>query len=228
MKGEIYMKGGLYIVSTPLGNYRDITLRAIDILDEVDAVICEEYCTGSTLIKKLGLAEKDLIQLNEHNEKESSLLIAEELIHGKRYALISDCGTPAFADPGTELIRRCLGNGVPVIPVPGPSSLMVAISLSPLPLGEFYFAGFLPRKKEIRLRKLSDLNKIRIPVILMDAPYRLSRLLSEVIDIFGKARKITLAFDLTLPGEKLLHGSVEHIFQQMKDKKGEFVLVVHS
>lgn len=221
------MKGCLFIVSTPIGDYRDITLRAIDVLDEVDAVICEEYRTGSTLLKKLDLAGKELIQLNEHNEKESSLMIAEELNQGKRYALISDCGTPAFADPGTRLIRRCMVNGVPVIPVPGPSSLMAAISLSPLPLGEFYFAGFLPRKKEIRIRKLSNLNKIRIPVILMDAPYRLSRLLEEVIDTYGKARMVTLAFNLTLPGEKLLHDKAGNIFQQMKDKKGEFVLIVH-
>ena len=221
------MKGCLFIVSTPIGDYRDITLRAKDVLAEVDAVICEEYRQGSTLLRKLDLAEKELIQLNEHNEKESSLMIAEELAQGKRYALISDCGTPAFADPGTDLIRRCMEKGVPVIPVPGPSSLMTAISLSPLPLGEFYFAGFLPRKKEIRLKKLSNLNKMRVPVILMDAPYRLNRLLSEVISSFGRARMITLAFDLTLPGEKLLHDTAGNIFQLMKDKKGEFVLIVH-
>jgi 16S rRNA (cytidine1402-2'-O)-methyltransferase len=221
------MKGCLYIVSTPIGNYRDITLRAMDVLAEVDAVIIEEYRQGSTMLKKLGIAEKELIELNEHNEKEGSLIVAKELNQGKHYALISDCGTPAFADPGTELIRLSMENGVPVIPVPGTSSLMAAISLSPLPLEEFYFVGFLPRKKEVRYQKLSTLKKMRIPIILMDAPYRLSRLLSEVITAFGKACMITLAFNLTLPNEKVLHDTAEHILQKMKDQKGEFILIVH-
>ena len=227
LKEDCQKKGCLYIVSTPIGNYRDITLRALDILAEVDAVISEEYRQGSTLLKKLGIVEKELILLNEHNEKESSPMIAEELIQGKRYALISDCGTPAFADPGTELIRLSMENGIPVVPIPGSSSLIAAISLSPLPLEEFYFVGFLPRKKEVRYKKLSTLMKLRIPIILMDAPYRLSRLLSEVIDAFGSACMITLAFDLTLPGENVLHDTAEHILQKMKDKKGEFILIVH-
>ena len=171
--------------------------------------------------------EKELILLNEHNEKEDSLIIVEELKQGKRYALISDCGTPVFADPGTELVRLSMENGISVIPVPGPSSLMAAISLSPLPLEEFYFVGFLPRKKEVRYKKLSTLKKLRIPIILMDAPYRLTRLLSEVIEVFGKACLITLAFDLTLATEKVLHGSIEHILKKMIDKKGEFILIVH-
>ena len=221
------MKGCLFIVSTPIGNYRDITLRALDILAEVDAVISEEYRQGSTLLKKLGIAEKELILLNEHNEEEGSLMIAEELTQGKCYALISDCGTPAFADPGTELIRLAIENGIQVIPVPGPSSLMAAISMSPLPLEEFYFVGFLPRKKEIRYQKLDALKNLRVPIILMDAPYGLPRLLSEVISAFGETRKITLAFNLTLPGEKVLHDTAEHILQKMKDKKGEFILIVH-
>ena len=218
------MKGCLFIVSTPIGNYRDITLRAMNVLAEVDAVISEEYRQGSTLLKKLGITEKELILLNEHNEKADSLMIAEELALGKRYALISDCGTPAFADPGTELIRLSMEKGIPVIPVPGPSSLMAAISLSPLPLEEFYFIGFLPRKKEIRHKKLSTLKEMRVPIRLMDAPYRLSRLLSEVITAFGRTRMITLAFNLTLSGEKVLHDTAEHILQKMNDKKGEFIL----
>ena len=221
------MKGCLFIVSTPIGNYRDITLRALDVLAEVDAVIIEEYRQGSTLLKKLGIAEKELILLNEHNEKEGSQMIAEELTQGMRYALISDCGTPAFADPGTELIRLSIENGIPVIPVPGPSSLIAAISVSPLSLDEFYFVGFLPRKKEVRHKKLSTLKKMRVPIILMDAPYRLFRLLSEVIAAFGRERTITLAFNLTLPDEKVMHDTAEHILQKMKDTKGEFILIVH-
>ena len=219
--------GWLYIVSTPIGNQRDITLRAQDVLSEVDAVICEEHRQGSTLLKELGLQQKELILLNEHNEKESSPIIAEELLLGKRYALISDCGTPAFADPGTELIKICYKNAIPVIPVPGPSSLITAISLSPLPMDEFYFAGFLPKEKEIRHQKLNSFRKMKVPIILMDAPYRLSRLLSEVSDSFGKLCRVTMAFDLTLPTEMILHGSIQEIQKKMIYKKGEFILILY-
>jgi len=221
------MKGCLFIVSTPIGNLRDITLRALDVLSEVDAIISEEYRQGSTLLKKLGIEVKELIVLNEHNEKEATAIIAEEIHLGKRYALISDCGTPAFADPGTELIRLCNENNVPVIPIPGSSSLMAAISLSPLPMEEFYFVGFLPRKREIRYQKMNAIKKLHIPIILMDAPYRLSRLLLEVSKVFGKRQMITLAFDLTLPGEKILHGDVSQIMEKMAGKKGEFILILH-
>ncbi|MDO9546273.1 MAG: 16S rRNA (cytidine(1402)-2'-O)-methyltransferase [Pelolinea sp.] len=219
--------GCLFIVSTPIGNQRDITLRAKDVLSDVDAVICEERRQGSTLLKKLGLQEKELILLNEHNEKESSPIIAEELSLGKRYALISDCGTPAFADPGTELIKICYEKTIKVIPIPGPSSLITAISLSPMPMEEFYFAGFLPKKKEIRYQKLNSFRKMKVPIILMDAPYRLSRLLSEVSDSFGKSCLVTMAFDLTLPTEMIVHGAIEEIQKRINDKKGEFILILY-
>jgi len=221
-------KGKLYIVSTPIGNYRDITLRALDVLAEVDAVVCEEYRQGSTLLKKLGVHDKELILLNEHNEREYTCIITQELLTGKCYALISDCGTPAFADPGTELIHRCMNYGIQVIPVPGPSSLMTAISISPLPMEEFHFAGFLPRKKEIREQKLRALGKMNIPIILMEAPYRFSKLLTEVISVFGKNKMLTLAYNLTLQDEKILHAPAVEISNAMKDKKGEFILIIHK
>jgi 16S rRNA (cytidine1402-2'-O)-methyltransferase len=220
-------KGCLFIVSTPIGNQQDITLRAISMLSEADAVICEERRQGSTLLKKLGLQGKELILLNEHNEKEISSIIAEEIALDKRYALISDCGTPGFADPGTELIRICYQRGIPVIPVPGPSSLITAISLSPLPMEEFYFAGFLPKKKELRLHKLISYKEMKIPIILMDAPYRLLHLLSDVYEAFGKQLKVLLAFDLTLPTEKIHFGTIEQIQKNMDKEKGEFILILY-
>jgi len=153
------MTGKLYLVATPIGNYRDITLRALDVIKETDAVICEEYRQGSTILKKIGAGKKDLILLNEHNEAEESQAIATEMLRGKTYALISDCGTPAFADPGTHLVRICLEYSIPVIPIPGPSSLMAAISISPLPLERFFFAGFLPRKTEERKQHSTEISR---------------------------------------------------------------------
>lgn len=221
-------KGGiLYIVSTPIGNYKDITLRALDVLRCADFVISEEYKQGSTLLKKLGIGEKEIFSLNEHNEKDLTPEIIQLLTAGKQAALISDCGTPAFADPGTLLIEKCLKSGIPVRSVPGPSSLMAAISLSPLAMDEFYFAGFLPRKRQARQSKLRNLEKLRIPVILMDTPYRLEKSLQEIIDHFGKRKLVTLAVNLTKPDEGLFHGPVVDVLSQIKNRKAEFILILH-
>jgi len=221
------MTGKLYVVSTPIGNYRDITLRALDVLEKVDAVICEEYRTGSTLLKKIGISQKDLIRLNEHNEEDESPELAKEILMGRTYALISDCGTPGFADPGTRLIRICSEYGVPVIPVPGPSSLLTAISLSPLPIEEFYYAGFLPRKKDARRKQLERLKILNSPLIIMESPYRLERILEEISRIFGKGQLITLAYNLTMKGERVYHDAAAQVLNEVKGKKGEFVLIIH-
>ena len=219
--------GSLYIVATPIGNYRDITLRALDVLKDADAVICEEYRQGSTLLKKLDIPNKELILLNEHNEAENAAEIAQMLLNGKKLALISDCGTPVFADPGTHLIQLATDYQIPVIPVPGASSLMAILAVSPLPMEEFYFAGFLPRKTEIRNPKLNALSKMRVPVVIMDTPYRLGKLLVEIRQSFGKNRTITLALDLTLESEKIFHGMVGDIIPQVGNRKSEFMLIVH-
>ena len=172
--------GKLLIVATPIGNYADISLRALETLKSADAVACEEFREGSTLLKKLGIGDKKLIILNEHNEKEGTEEIFQALINGQTIALVSDCGTPAFADPGTLLVKRCMEYGIPVSSIPGASSLMTAISLSPLPLKEFYFAGFLPRAESDRRVKLAFLKTQKIPIILMDTPYRLGKLMNEI------------------------------------------------
>jgi len=221
------MTGTLFLVSTPIGNYRDITLRAVDVLKAVDAVICEEYRQGSTILKKIDAGKKDLIQLNEHNEEEVSEEIAREILMGRTYALISDCGTPAFADPGTTLVRTCLAYSIPVVPVPGPSSVMTAISLSPLPLEEFHFAGFLPRKTEERKPFLQRLRSLNTPLVIMESPYRLEKLLDEVAGVFGKGQLITLAYNLTMKGEHIFHDTVSTVHKAVKNRKGEFVLIIH-
>lgn len=219
--------GQLCIVAVPIGHPKDITLRALEILNEADAVICEEYREGSTLLKKCGIIKKELILLNEHNEIEQTPMLVQELVSGKNLALISDCGTPLFADPGTSLVNQAMIFGIRVRPIPGPSSLGTALSISPLPLDHFHFEGFLPRKNEERLARLKVLRGLKLPVILMDAPFRLERLLKEVSQVFGKSQVVTLAYNMTLPTEKIFHDAISRVIDQARGKKGEFVLIVH-
>lgn len=219
--------GCLYIVATPIGNYQDITLRALQVLRDADAVVCEEFRQGSTLLKKLDIPSKELLQLNEHNEAEKAPDLLQLLLSGKRLALVSDCGTPAFADPGTQLVKLAMEFQVPVVPVPGVSSLMALISISPLSMDRFYFAGFLPRKTAERQSELKSLLRMNAPIILMDTPYRLEKLLLEIRQTFGKNRLVTLAMDLTLESEEILHGSVTEILPRVINRKSEFMLIVH-
>jgi 16S rRNA (cytidine1402-2'-O)-methyltransferase len=222
------MKSGkLYIVATPIGNYQDITLRALEILRLADAVICEELRLGSTLLKKAGISNKSLLTLNEHNEDEQTGEILLRLHKGETLALISDCGTPGFEDPGARLVQESLQQGIQIIPLPGPSSLMAALSISPIPLKEFLFAGFLPRKDEERISKLKHLQALKTHLVLMDTPYRLGKLLEEVESVFGKYRQATLALDISLPGELILHATLGDIRKRVQARKGEFVLIVY-
>ncbi len=219
-------KGHLYIVATPIGNPRDITLRALDVLQEVDAVICEEYREGSTLLKKLGI-NKEILLVNEHNEAEQTPLIVQRLFQNQALALISDCGTPVFADPGASLIRQMVEYGIPVVPIPGPSSLMAALSILDVKLDRFIYAGFLPRDREDRRKALKHLRATRFPIILMDAPYRLVTVLDDIEAVYGGGVTITLAMDLTLPDENIFRGTVSEAKKKLGQRKSEFVLIVH-
>jgi 16S rRNA (cytidine1402-2'-O)-methyltransferase len=219
-------KGRLYIVATPIGNPRDITLRALDVLQEVDAVICEEYRAGSTLLKKLGI-QKEIILLNEHNESGQAPQIAQRLLQNQALALISDCGTPVFADPGAALINVLTEFEIPVVPIPGPSSLMAALSVLHIKLDRFLYAGFLPRDRGDRRKALKYLRGLRIPIIIMDAPYRLGPLLDDLDAVAGGSTNITLAIDLTLQGEVIFRGTVAEARKSLGERKSEFVLILH-
>ena len=219
--------GILYIVATPIGNIDDISQRALETLKKADAVICEEFREASTLLKRIGVLDKQLLQLNEHNEEEATEEIVMHLINGHSLALISDAGTPTFEDPGTVLVRRCMELEIPVKAVPGASSLMAAISLSPLPLEEFFYAGFLPRKDGPRKAKFTFLKRLSTSIIILDTPYRLGKLLEEIKENFGPRKLVTLAVDLTQKSETVLHGPVQEVMKRAANRKGEFILIIH-
>jgi len=220
--------GTLYIVATPIGNWKDITLRAIEILKAVDAVVCEEARVGSTLLKKLGIESKEIVLLNEHNEKERSPDLITRFWSGQNLALISDAGTPLFADPGVEIVSLAVNSGIQVIPIPGPSSLTAFLSILDQKLDRFLFAGFLTRDPQKRKTALTELKSHRMSIILMDTPYRLKALLEDIRSVCGKGQKLTLGCDLTLPNELLLRGSVAEIQRKIGDRKAEFILLIHQ
>jgi len=221
------MAGTLYLVATPIGNTDDITLRAINVLRSVDLVVCEERREGETLLRRLEI-RKPIETLNEHNEAAATTLVVRSLREGRTVGLISDCGTPVFSDPGQMLVRRASEAGIRVVPVPGASSLMPALTVSGFPIDRFLYYGWLSPKKERRRAELRQLTREKRAIVLMDTPYRLMALLKDLAEAFGDRRKVCLAFNLTLPDEQIFHGTSKGLFEQFRGKemKGEFVVVI--
>lgn len=224
------MSGTLYLVATPIGNYDDITLRALSILKSVDVIVYEERKEGQRLLSHYGIPDKPVESLNEHNEAAASFHILEYLKAGKNVALVSDAGTPVFSDPGRILVGKAIDNGIGVVAVPGASSLLPALTVSGFPIDQFLFYGFPSQKSNRRLAELRQLRSERRTIVLMDAPYRLLPLLRDLVDVFGPNRRVCLAFDLTMPDEHIYRGTAEELYRYFEKKKlkGEFVVVVEG
>ena len=223
------MSTKLYIVSTPIGNYDDISLRALNILKKADLIICEEFKEARRLLSHFQI-EKELHSLNEHNEDESSQNILKLLSTGISAALITDCGTPLFSDPGTLLVQMCINAKIDVVPIPGANSLLPALVGSGFKLDKFYYAGWLSPKSDIRKKELIRLKTIRELIIIMETPYRLSAILTDVSKVLGASIQICVAYNLTLPDEKFLRGMASDILKivQTQKMKGEFVLIINN
>jgi 16S rRNA (cytidine1402-2'-O)-methyltransferase len=223
------MKPTLYITPTPIGNYDDITLRSLKILKEVDFIICEELKPATRLLAYFEI-KKELIPLNEHNENEISQDIANKMIEGKSAALISDAGTPLFSDPGHILIDYCLSYKIRIVPLPGANSLIPALISSGLNIEKFYYFGWLSPKKEIRRQELHKLKRMHEIIVFMETPYRLKRILSDIIHTFGENRQAVLAYKLTMPDEKVFRNSASKILLEVEKLhlKGEFVLLLDN
>ncbi len=223
------MAGTLYIVPTPIGNYDDITLRGLKTLQSVDLIVCEEYKEARRLLAALQIT-KDLISLNEHNEKDTASEVVALLKEGKNLALISDCGTPLFSDPGTYLTNLCIQANINIIPLPGTSSLMTALSGSGFDINKFQYYGWLSPKREIRSGELQRLRKMQGLIVLLETPYRLIRLLEDLASTFPKNTRGVLAYELTKPDEHYYRGTLEEIRDTAKKNnlKGEFVVLVNN
>jgi 16S rRNA (cytidine1402-2'-O)-methyltransferase len=223
------MKPTLYIVSTPIGNYEDITLRALRTLKECDFIICEEYKEARRLLSHYKI-EKELFSINEHNENENANELILKLLEGKSAAIISDCGTPLFSDPGHLIVDLAIQNRIDVVPVPGVSSLLTALVGSGLDTEKFYYYGWLSPKKDIRRKQLLDLRKRKETIVLMDTPYRLKTLLEDIVKLMGSNLPCVLAFELTKEKEKFYRGNAGNILNVVvkENLKGEFVLIIKN
>lgn len=222
------MAGTLYLVATPIGNPEDITMRAVRILKEADIVVYEERREGERLLHKYGIQGKAVENLNEHNEPAASSIILERLREGKNVAVISDGGTPVFADPGQVLVQRAIAAGIRIVPVPGASSILPALIVSGFPIQSFVYYGFLSPKRNRRITELQQLKRDTRTIVLLETPYRLVQLMRDVSEVIGGMRKVCVAFDLTLPTEEIFRGTAPDLYAkfQKEGKKGEFVVVL--
>lgn len=214
----------LYLVATPIGDPQEISQKALEILKEADVVICESTKETSQLLKFHQITGKKYEVLDEHSKPED-LKVLVELCHEKKVALVSDCGTPGFCDPGADLVRLCAQKNIPVRSILGASSLMGLISLSGHRLDQFLFRGFLPAENRAREMALQELKKQKQNIILMDTPYRLQKTLNDVEKHFAD-REVILALDLSTENEVVLRGRPAQIRQKNRAEKAEFMLLI--
>ena len=219
------MTGKLYIVSTPIGNLKDITLRAIETLNEVDFILCEDTRVTSVLLKQYNII-KQLISFNAISEIKKIPSIIERLKNGQSYALVSDAGTPAISDPGIRLVSESIKNGIQIITIPGATALIAALTISGLPTDSFVFEGFLPLKKG-RQKKLGELSEEERTIVLYESSHRIEKLINELVQYFPE-RFVVICRELTKKFEETWRGFPTELKEVLNEKiiKGEFVIVI--
>lgn len=215
----------LYIVSTPIGNLKDITLRALETLREVDEIICEDKRVTSILLKHYDIS-KPLAAMNAFNESKLIPAVIEKLQVGKNIALVSDAGTPTISDPGSRLINEVIKNSISVSSIPGANAFVAALSISGLPTDSIIFEGFLPQKKGRQKKLLSLLDEERT-VIIYESPYRIEKLMNEICG-YESERFIVICREITKMFEERIAGSAKELCNHfsLKKPKGEFVVLI--
>ena len=220
------MKGKLYIIATPIGNLEDITLRALRILKEVDIIAAEDTRQTLKLLNHYDIS-KHLISYHRHNEETKSNYLIEKLKEGQNIGLVSDAGTPGISDPGEEVIKKAIQEGIEVIPIPGACAMVNALICSGLNTKEFSFLGFLPLNKKLRKEKLEEIKIASKTIILYEAPHKMKATLKDLKDYIGN-RKIVLARELTKIHEEFLRKPIEELINEIDNLKGEMILIIES
>jgi 16S rRNA (cytidine1402-2'-O)-methyltransferase len=227
--GRWVQAGTLYAVATPIGNLADIGERAAEVLRGVDLIACEDTRHARVLLDHLGV-RKELVALHEHNERAASASLRDRLAGGACVALISDAGTPAISDPGERLVATLVEAGIPVSPVPGPSAVIAALSVSGLPARPFWFEGFLPAQGKARRDRLAVLAGEPATLVFYEAPHRIAAGLAACAEGLGGDRPAMLGRELTKRFEQLTHGTLASLVESVDageiPARGEFVIVV--
>ena len=223
------MSSKLYIVSTPIGNLQDITLRALNTLKEVDLIACEDTRTTKKLLLRYQI-NKPLTSYHEHNEIEKAKELLSMLQNGKSIALVTDAGTPGVSDPGFRIVKLASENGVQVVSIPGPSASIAALSISGLPTFGFAFFGFPPRQKKRLTEYLERLKDYPETLIFYESPRRVIKTLEAMVEVLGE-RNASLSREITKMYEETLRGTLSEIKELLQSRdslKGEFTLVVEG
>jgi 16S rRNA (cytidine1402-2'-O)-methyltransferase len=228
---QTYPPGTLYVVATPIGNIGDISLRALHVLAGVDAVACEDTRNTAHLLHRYGLT-KNLIAAHQHNEREVAERIIERLQAGERIALVSDAGTPAVSDPGARIVDAVRNAGLRIVPLPGASAALAALSVSGLMNDQFHFVGFLPAKSAQRETVLRALKTTAATIVLYEAPHRIAETVAALATVFEPTRQIVIARELTKLFEETqrcaLSEATAWIAANAHRQKGEFVILLEG
>ena len=220
------MSGKLYLVATPIGNLEDITLRAINVLKDVDIIAAEDTRHTLKLLNHLNIS-KPLISYHRHNEEIKSDLLIDKLKDGNNIALVSDAGTPVISDPGEEIVKEAIKNEIEIIPIPGACALINALIVSGLDTKEFYFMGFLSLNKKIRKQKLEEIKKENKTIILYEAPHKILNTLQDLEEIL-EDRQVIVARELTKIHEEFIRGTIKQIREKYKEPKGEHIIIIEK
>lgn len=223
------MAGTLYIVATPIGNLEDITQRALRVLREVDLIACEDTRHTRKLLNHFAI-DTSTISYHEHNERERATELCELLERGKDLALVSDAGTPLISDPGFRLTSLAAERGIRVVPVPGATAFVAALSSSGLASDQFFYGGFLPARGNARRAKLEELRTVPATLVFYEAPHRIAATLRDAREVLGN-RPAVLARELTKLHEEFLRGNLSELAQTFdgnKSARGEMVLLIGS
>lgn len=224
------MSGKLSLVATPIGNLKDITLRAIDKLKEVDIIACEDTRRTKILTGTYGI-KKTLVPYHSYNYKRQSPWIISQALSGKNVAVVSDSGTPGISDPGEQLVRAAVENNIPVESIPGPTAFVSGLVCSGLPTNGFVFLGFLQRKKGKIKKMLTNCLPLKKTVIFYESVHRLTRTLSVCGEVFGETFACVIAREITKKFEEYIRGTIPEVIEKLNEKeklKGEFVVLLHQ
>ena len=217
----------LYVVALPIGNAADITLRALWLLSRMDVIAAEDTRVTRPLLARFGI-DTPLVPAHQHNENQAAQQLVERLARGERVALVTDAGTPGVSDPGARVVRAVLDAGFRVVPVPGASSAVAAVSAAGLAPGPFRFVGFLPTGRSDRERTLRDLAADGTPFVLFEAPHRVRELLALMSEVLAPSRRVVIARELTKKFETIEVRTAAELATVAPDERGEYVVLIDS